>query len=65
MSMLPRVPAQKRSSNLKEEMERYLPDHQIGVFVATWNMHEEKLKVSCMFGHDCHGTYLPDLWKIL
>ena len=48
MSMLPRVPAQKRSSNLKEEMERYLPDHQIGVFVATWNMHEEK--VSCILG---------------
>ena len=51
MSMLPRVSAQTartRSGNfLKEEMERYLPDHQIGVFVATWNMHEEK--VSCMF----------------
>ena len=65
MSMLPRVSAQTartRSGNfLKEEMERYLPDHQIGVFVATWNMHEEKLKVSCMFRHDCHGTYLPDL----
>lgn len=51
MSMLPRVSARTartRSGNfLKEEMERYLPDHQIGVFVATWNMHEEK--VSCMF----------------
>lgn len=46
LSLLPRVSAQRartRSGNfLKEEMERYFPDHQIGIFVATWNMHEEK-----------------------
>ncbi|EDO43425.1 predicted protein [Nematostella vectensis] len=27
---------------LREEMEKYFPDHKVGVFVATWNMHEEK-----------------------
>lgn len=47
LSLLPRVPARRartRSGNfLQEEMERYFPDHQIGVFVATWNMHEEKV----------------------
>ena len=47
LSLLPRVPARRartRSGNfLKEEMECYFPDHQIGVFVATWNMHEEKV----------------------
>lgn len=46
LSMLPRVSARRartRSGNfLKEEMERYFPDGKIGVFVATWNMHEEK-----------------------
>ncbi|KAL9988379.1 hypothetical protein ACROYT_G002817 [Oculina patagonica] len=45
-TLLPRVSARRartRSGNfLKEEMERYFPDRQIGVFVATWNMHEEK-----------------------
>ncbi|PFX15188.1 uncharacterized protein LOC111343866 [Stylophora pistillata] len=44
--VLPRVSARRartRSGNfLKEEMERYLPDRKIGIFVATWNMHEEK-----------------------
>ena len=47
LSLLPRVPvrrARTRSGNfLKEEMDRYFPDHQIGVFIATWNMHEEKV----------------------
>ena len=47
LSMLPRVYARRartRSGNfLREEMERYFPDHQIGVFVGTWNMHEEKV----------------------
>ena len=69
MSMLPRVSARTartRSGNfLKDEMERYLPDHQIGVFVATWNMHEEK--VSCMFKQVpviCHRhDYL--IWKTM
>lgn len=46
-SLLPKVPANSvRSRNknfLKEEMEKYLPDRQLGVFVATWNMHEEKV----------------------
>ena len=46
--LLPRVSARRartRSGNfLKEEMERYFPDRQIGIFVATWNMHEEKVK---------------------
>lgn len=45
-TLLPRVSARRartRSGNfLKEEMERYLPNRQIGIFVATWNMHEEK-----------------------
>jgi len=37
--------ARTRSGNfLKEEMERYFPDRQIGIFVATWNMHEEKVR---------------------
>lgn len=44
--VLPHVSARSartRSGNfLKEEMERYLPDRKIGIFVATWNMHEEK-----------------------
>ena len=57
LSLLPRVPARRartRSGNfLKEEMERYFPDHQIGVFVATWNMHEEKV------------TYTDVAWMIL
>lgn len=48
LSILPRVSARRartRSGNfLKEEMERYFPDGQIGIFVATWNMHEEKVK---------------------
>ena len=47
-SLLPRVSARRartRSGNfLKEEMERYFPDRQIGIFVATWNMHEEKVR---------------------
>jgi len=46
LSLLPRVSARRartRSGNfLKEEMERYFPDRIIGIFVATWNMHEEK-----------------------
>lgn len=46
LSMLPPVCARRartRSGNfLREEMERYFPDHQISVFVGTWNMHEEK-----------------------
>lgn len=49
LSLLPRVSASRartRSGNfLKEEMERYFPDGQIGIFVATWNMHEEKVKI--------------------
>ena len=49
LSTFPRVCARRaktRNGNLlREEMERYFPDHQIGVFVGTWNMHEEK--VSC------------------
>ena len=48
-TLLPRVSARRartRSGNfLKEEMERYLPERQIGIFVATWNMHEEKVSV--------------------
>ena len=47
-TLLPRVSARRartRSGNfLKEEMERYFPDLQIGIFVATWNMHEEKVR---------------------
>ena len=46
-SLLPKVFANSvRSRNknfLKEEMEKYLPDRRLGVFVATWNMHEEKV----------------------
>ncbi|XP_031569076.1 inositol polyphosphate 5-phosphatase E-like [Actinia tenebrosa] len=45
-SFLPRVAAQKvrlRNMNfLQEEMLNYFPDRKVGVFVATWNMHEEK-----------------------
>ena len=48
-TLLPRVSARRartRSGNfLKEEMERYFPDRQIGIFVATWNMHEEKVSL--------------------
>ena len=47
-TLLPRVSARRartRSGNfLKEEMERYFPDRQIGIFVSTWNMHEEKVR---------------------
>ena len=47
LSILPRLPASRArmrtGSFLKEEMDRYFPDRQIGVFVATWNMHEEKV----------------------
>lgn len=47
-TLLPRVSARRartRSGNfLKEEMERYFPDRKIGIFVATWNMHEEKVR---------------------
>ena len=42
-SMVPRVCA-RRENLLTEEMERYFPDNQIGVFVGTWNMHEEKVR---------------------
>ena len=49
-SLLPKVRAHSvRSRNrnfLREEMEKYLPDHLLGVFVATWNMHEEKVGCS-------------------
>ena len=52
-SLLPRVSARRartRSGNfLKEEMERYFPDRQIGIFVATWNMHEEKVRYWCSY----------------
>ena len=48
-TVLPRVSARRartRSGNfLQEEMERYFPDRQIGIFVATWNMHEEKVSL--------------------
>ena len=43
LSMVPRVCA-RRENLLTEEMERYFPDNQIGVFVGTWNMHEEKVR---------------------
>lgn len=46
-SLLPRVNARTvrmRTKNfLSEEMERYVPERCIGLFVATWNMHEEKV----------------------
>lgn len=52
-TLLPRVSARRartRSGNfLREEMERYFPDRQIGVFVATWNMHEEKVRLISVF----------------
>ena len=53
-SLLPRVNAQAaraRNSNfLSQEMDKYVPERSIGVFVATWNMHEEKVlyRAVCM-----------------
>lgn len=46
-SLLPRVDARTvrlRNTNfLQEEMEKYFPEHKLSIFVATWNMHEEKV----------------------
>ena len=47
VTLLPRVPAAKardRNSNfVKEELEKYLPERKLMVFVGTWNMHGEKV----------------------
>jgi hypothetical protein len=47
VSLLPRVPAERardRKSNfVKEELEKYLPERKLMVFVGTWNMHGEKV----------------------
>ena len=52
LSILPPVCARRartRSGNfLREEMERYFPDHRINVFVGTWNMHEEKVRCNIL-----------------
>ncbi|CAB4008270.1 72 kDa inositol polyphosphate 5-phosphatase-like, partial [Paramuricea clavata] len=46
VTLLPRVPADRardRNSNfVKEELEKYLPERKLMVFVGTWNMHGEK-----------------------
>ena len=46
-SLLPKVPASKardRNSNfVQEELESYLPQRKLTVFVGTWNMHGEKV----------------------
>ena len=45
-TFLPRVPASRardRSSNfIQEELEKYLPEQKLTVFIGTWNMHGEK-----------------------
>lgn len=46
VTLLPRVPASKardRNSNfVKEELEKYLPERKLMIFIGTWNMHGEK-----------------------
>ena len=47
VTLLPRVPASRardRNSNfVKEELEKYLPERKLTVFIGTWNMHGEKV----------------------
>ena len=47
VTLLPRVPAARardRNSNfVKEELEKYLPERKLTVFIGTWNMHGEKV----------------------
>lgn len=47
INYLPRVPASRardRNSNfIQEELEKYLPERKLMVFVGTWNMHGEKV----------------------
>ena len=46
-TLLPRVPASKardRNSNfVQEELEKYLPEKKLMIFIGTWNMHGEKV----------------------
>lgn len=39
-----------------EELEAYFPDHQVRIFTATWNMHEERVR-----GYLHHGSLCLDL----
>ena len=47
VTLLPRVPAARardRNSNfVNEELEKYLPERKLMVFIGTWNMHGEKV----------------------
>ena len=49
VTYLPKVPASKardRNSNfVQDELEKYLPEHKLMVFIGTWNMHGEKVSV--------------------
>lgn len=51
VTLLPRVPASRardRNSNfIEEELEKYLPERKLMVFVGTWNMHGEKVGLNC------------------
>jgi hypothetical protein len=51
VTLLPRVLASRardRNSNfVKEELEKYLPERKLMVFVGTWNMHGEKVGCLC------------------
>jgi hypothetical protein len=52
------VPASKardRNSNfIQEELEKYLPEQKLMVFVGTWNMHGEKVMVPVSKIHNYH-----------
>jgi hypothetical protein len=67
ITYLPRVPASKardRNSNfIQEELEKYLPERKLMVFVGTWNMHGEKVKM--MKIHNYHFFVLMFLHQIL
>ena len=50
VTCLPRVPASRardRNSNfVQEELEKYLPERKLMVFIGTWNMHGEKVLIT-------------------
>ena len=47
VTLLPKVPAararDRKSNFVKEELEKYLPERKLTVFIGTWNMHGEKV----------------------
>lgn len=54
-----------------EELERYFPDRQVGIYVATWNMQGEKVFV-CLLFHSLlplqlfpHSFWLSSVYDVL